>query len=166
MPAAELSPPSCTPKGFRELEKRVSIQITRLDLGMALRTLPQKTRSLSHSHQRYKVMNLILGSGTAKEREPAKSPCGDGGRKKSASNVETPPTARHLQARIQRLKYGRFVDLVPESRPLPKSSASIHGSLVVSAAFKRNNRLALAFREKDFQHKKQQAGTGFARQGL
>lgn len=127
------------PRHFRPLGKRASIQPTRFDLRLALRTSPHKKRHLKHPHEGYKVTTPGSGSGTAEEGSSPKSHRKTGGWRKSAFSAETPLTVERKKAREQKLKHRRVADSVLQSHPLRYESSRYSGSLAVSAAFKRDS---------------------------
>lgn len=73
------------------LRKRSSIQLPRFNPELAIRTPPHLKRRASHPHETYNAMTLVLGSGTAREKESFASRCKAGRWKKGASSAEISP---------------------------------------------------------------------------
>lgn len=59
--AAETTPAHFSPTYFQRLQKRASIQPTRLDLGVALRTLSHMKRRRSCPHKGHRAVTLFSG---------------------------------------------------------------------------------------------------------
>lgn len=85
--AAEKSLSPSTPCDFRRLGKCASIQVTRLDPRLALRTVPDKSRRPSHPHEDYQVTNTVLGCKTTSQRKSSESHRKARGWKKSAPSA-------------------------------------------------------------------------------
>lgn len=87
--AVERSPLSSTPRDPCRLRKRARILPTRLDLRLALRTLPYRKGRSIHLHGGYKAMPPVLTSEFTREGRSPRSRRGARGRKKSASSAVT-----------------------------------------------------------------------------
>lgn len=104
--AAERSSPPFTPKNSHRLGKCASIQLTRLDLWLVLKTPSHRKRPPSHHKESYKVTSLVLGSETRREGESTRSRREADEWKKSTSSAETFLTTERTQAKEQKFKHG------------------------------------------------------------
>lgn len=92
-------------------------------------------------------MNSVLRYAAAREGKSAKSRHGRSRWNKTASCAELPPSKERTQAKKQKLKHGRFADVVSQSPQIGPESSQFPDSLAVSAAFKRGSRLLSALRD-------------------
>lgn len=69
-------------------------------------------------------------------------------------SAENSLTVEHTQIKRQKLKYGRFADLVSQSRSVEYASSRYSNSLPDPAAFKRNSNFVLTVRDADFDSSK------------
>lgn len=71
--ATEKSTPPATPRDFGRPRMRGSIQSIWLELRLAPRTPPHRKGRSSHADEGFRVITSISGSGTGREKKPAKS---------------------------------------------------------------------------------------------
>lgn len=140
--------------GLLSAGQRASIRPSRLDPGLAFRECPHKKGRSSLPREGFKVTTSVLESGTANERELAKSRHGESKRKKNASSAENTPTVKRTQSRRPELKQGQYADLVLQSCPVRYESTQNSPGLTVSAAFKKKSRHPLILRGHDFEPRK------------
>lgn len=149
LPAAKFFPLS-TPKDSRRLGRGAITHPGRLSLGLAPETPPRRKRRPSYSHDDYKVMTPVPGSGPAGKERSSESRRGQSEQKKSTSSVKTPSAVERTQVKGQMLQPGRLADSVSRSCPLGYECSRYHDSLAVPAAFRRNSSLQPALRDNDF----------------
>lgn len=97
--AAKKRPLPSAPRVSRRLRKRASLQPSRLDLGLAFRTLLHKKTRPSHPDEGYTITISVSESGTASKRELAKSRREGVQWKKSELGAETLLTMKRTQAK-------------------------------------------------------------------
>lgn len=124
---------------FRRLRKGASTRPSRLELGLTFRTLPHKKMAPTTLTKTKKSLALFQGP-EPQEGEWLRSRCGKGGGEKSASSAKTNPTEECTQTRRLKLKHGRSLEFVGQSRPAGYGPSQCHHSLAVPAAFKRTER--------------------------